>query len=175
MELIRNNKGGEKLCHNGYMYTKKSVSKTTKRWECARRKAFNCSGKIVTNLDVNETLKFIEHNHGQDDGMIEFTKLRHSIVQHTNKSGGTTKRAVADMLDALTADGKVALGNVETVKRFIRRDRQKFLPKDPPSSEELEIPGKWTVTRGESPESFLIRHSVFGGGERYIKVLFIYI
>ena len=62
MELIQNNKGGKKLCHDGYMYTKKSVSTTTKRWECARRKAFNCSGKIVTNLDVNETVSSIEHN-----------------------------------------------------------------------------------------------------------------
>ena len=168
MEFIQNNKGSEKLCHDGYMYTKKSVSTTTKRWECARRKAFNCSGKIVTNLDVNETVSSIEHNHGQDDGMIEFIKLRDSVVKHTNKSRGTTKRAVADMLDTLTTDGMFALGNVDTVKRFIQRDRQKFLPKDPLSLEELEIPGEWTVTGGESPEPFLIYDSGFEEGERYI-------
>ena len=39
--------------------------------------------------------------------MIEFIKLRNSVVQHTYKSRGTTKRAVADMLDTLTTDGKV--------------------------------------------------------------------
>ena len=145
MELIQNNKGGEKLCHDGYMYTKKSVSKTTKRWECARRKAFNCSGKIVTNLDVNETVSSIEHNHGQDDGMIEFIKLRNSVVQHSNKSRGTTKRVVADILDTLTADGRVAVGDVDTVKRFIQRNRQKFLPKDSLSLAELEILSEWTL------------------------------
>ena len=49
------------------MYAKKSVSTTTKRCECAGRKAFNCIEKIFTNLDVNETVSSIEHKHGQDD------------------------------------------------------------------------------------------------------------
>ena len=107
MELIRNNKGGEKLCHDGYMYTKKSVSATTKRWECAQRKAFNnCKGKIVTNLEATEPVSVIEHNHEPDAGMIEYTKLRHL---YANKSRGATKRAVTDMLDTFTADGRVSI------------------------------------------------------------------
>ena len=77
--------------------------------------------------------------------MIEFIKLRHSLVQHTNKSSGTTKRAVAEVLDTLTADGRVAVGDVDTVKRFIQRNRQKFLPKDSLSLAELEILSEWTL------------------------------
>ena len=35
MKLIQNNKGGTKLLHEGYGYTKKNKLNTTIRWDCA--------------------------------------------------------------------------------------------------------------------------------------------
>ena len=52
IELIRNNKGGQKLCFAGHTYTKKSTSKTSLRWECSQRKAFKCKGALLTDLEV---------------------------------------------------------------------------------------------------------------------------
>jgi len=52
MEIIINNKGGLKLVHEGYIYTKK-YSKTTVRWECSNRAAFSCKGGLTTNAEVN--------------------------------------------------------------------------------------------------------------------------
>lgn len=51
MEIIKNAKGGEKLCFRGFMYTKKSWDSRI-RWECSQRKAKNCKGALTTSLQV---------------------------------------------------------------------------------------------------------------------------
>lgn len=53
MELIRNNKGGLKLCLDGYMYIKKYTKVTTKRWQCSQKDARDCTGAVVTDLEVS--------------------------------------------------------------------------------------------------------------------------
>ncbi len=53
MEIIANHKGGMKLVHEGYMYTKKYTRKTTVRWECSNRTAFSCKGGVTSNAEVN--------------------------------------------------------------------------------------------------------------------------
>ena len=35
MEIIGNERGGSKLCFEGYMYTKKYASANRVRWECS--------------------------------------------------------------------------------------------------------------------------------------------
>jgi hypothetical protein len=52
MEIIANHKGGLKMLHEGYMYTKKYVSKTV-RWECSHRSTFSCKGDLTTDAQVN--------------------------------------------------------------------------------------------------------------------------
>ena len=52
MEIISNHKGGLKLIHEGYMYTKKYVRKTV-RWECSNRSAFSCKGGVTSDAEVN--------------------------------------------------------------------------------------------------------------------------
>ena len=52
MEVMMNNKGGEKLVYAGHRYTIKSVSGSSKRWECSHRKDHTCNGKITTDLNV---------------------------------------------------------------------------------------------------------------------------
>jgi len=39
MEIMKNAKGGEKLCFGGFMYTKKSPWDSRIRWQCSQRKA----------------------------------------------------------------------------------------------------------------------------------------
>jgi len=52
-EIIRSNKGGEKLCADGYLYTKKKVGADKIYWRCANRIKFNCAGTAATSLDVS--------------------------------------------------------------------------------------------------------------------------
>ena len=50
MEVIKNNKGGSKLCAEGYVYTKKSSSSARVRWECSQKNVFFCKNCAYTDL-----------------------------------------------------------------------------------------------------------------------------
>ena len=75
MEIVKNNKGGSKLCFEGYTYTKKSVSKTTIQWECSQRKAYVCKGKVTTDSQVARVIRTIEHSHDANLERVEATKI----------------------------------------------------------------------------------------------------
>ena len=54
MEIIKNNKGGVKVCNEGYTHThtKKCINKSAIRWECSQRRSQSCKGALVTDLQV---------------------------------------------------------------------------------------------------------------------------
>ena len=52
-EILKNNRGGVKICYEGYMYTKKLQTKTRMTWECSQRRAFRCTGSLTTDKDVS--------------------------------------------------------------------------------------------------------------------------
>ena len=54
MEIIKSNKGGIKLCYEGYMYTRKSKTKARIQWECSQKRAHLCKGSISTDLNVRK-------------------------------------------------------------------------------------------------------------------------
>ena len=52
MEIIKSNKGGLKICMDGYMYTKLSV-KSYIFWKCSQKVALSCKAVLRTGLDVS--------------------------------------------------------------------------------------------------------------------------
>ena len=56
MEIIKSNKGANKLVLDNYMYVKKKTSQTAIIWECVKRKSHRCRGQLKTDLNVSENL-----------------------------------------------------------------------------------------------------------------------
>ena len=71
MEIIKNNKGGSKLCAEGYLYTKRSSNSTGIRWECSQRNAFCCKGYTHTELEVKQLLSMTEPSHDPDPNKVK--------------------------------------------------------------------------------------------------------
>ena len=93
MEIVKNNKGGSKLCFEGYTYTKTSVSKTTIQWECSQRKAYVCKGKVTTDSQVARVIRTIEHSHDANLERVEATK----IIASMKESAGTRRATPAQL------------------------------------------------------------------------------
>ena len=91
MEVIQSNKGGLKLCHDGFLYTKKAKSKNTIRWECTNRRSLTCKGAISTNHDVNVILSTNDHNHDQRADAVKVAKLRSEIKTNAKEKLKQTK------------------------------------------------------------------------------------
>ena len=87
MEIVKNRKGGSKLCFEGYTYTKKSASKTTIHWECSQRKAHVCKGKVTTDFQVARVKRTVEHSHDANLERVEATK----IIASMKESAGTMR------------------------------------------------------------------------------------
>ena len=159
MEVIQSNKGGEKLCYDGHMYTKKSTSSSTKRWECAKRTALSCNGKITTDIDVSRVISRIEHNHDGNIFTIEAAKMRENLRQRLIGNRGNTSQILAECMEQLTDGGRMAMGRTKSLKRNIQRQKQATRPKEPASLQELRIENEWTTTGGEEERPFLIQDS----------------
>jgi len=53
MEFIDTDKGGLRLCHSGFVYTKEKTTSRI-RWECSNRVSKQCKGKVTTSLEVRK-------------------------------------------------------------------------------------------------------------------------
>lgn len=153
MEIIRSNKGGEKLCYGDYAYTKKSTSRSTMRWECSKKTAFSCKGQIITDSHAQHVLSFKCHNHPPDSAAIKCAKVN-QIMKESRR--GNTRQIALDAMAELTEEEKISLGDMETIKRRIRRYRSAGRPRDPSSLQDLKIEDKWALTMGPNPQPFLI-------------------
>ena len=57
MEIIKNDKGGQKLCHAGFTKTKKLTRKSHVRWECDQRRSLDCKGSVTTDVALEFGMK----------------------------------------------------------------------------------------------------------------------
>ncbi|KAH3883008.1 hypothetical protein DPMN_006956 [Dreissena polymorpha] len=76
MEIITTSAGKKRLAHNGFVYTKKKTSKSTKRWECSQRVAKSCKGAVVTNINMTTINSTTSHSHEGDKFHVEAMELR---------------------------------------------------------------------------------------------------
>ena len=157
MEIIQNNKGGNKLCYAGYLYTRKAKSKNTIRWECSQRSGLSCKGAISTNHDVDIVISTKEHNHDPSPNTTSVVKLRQQIKENSRVKKIKTNQILAEAMLGATTDVRAAVGKPETIRRDIRR--QKRGPKEPASLSDLKLEGDWTTTGGADPKPFLIHDS----------------
>ena len=81
MEIVKNNKGGSKLCFEGYTYSKKSASKTTIHWESSQREAYVCKGKVTTYSQVARVIRTVEYSHDANLERVE------SVISKCNGIG----------------------------------------------------------------------------------------
>lgn len=153
MEIIRSNKGGEKVCYGDYAYTKKSTSRSTIRWECSKKIAFSCKGQILTDSPAQHILSFKSHNHPPDSAAIKCAKIN-QIMKGSKR--GNTRQIALDAMAELTEEEKISLGEMESIKRRIRRYRSAGRPRDPSLLQELKIEDEWALTIGPNPQPFFI-------------------
>ena len=154
--IIKNNKGVSKLCFEGYTYTEKSPSKTTIHWKCSQRKAYVCKGKLSTDSQVARVIRTVEHSHDANLERVEATNIISSMKESVGTRRAKQAQLYADHTQDATAHIRAEIGNQDVVKRTIRHEKSKYLPKSPVSLSDLEVTGEWTTTGGVDKEDFLI-------------------
>ncbi|KAL8612419.1 hypothetical protein ACOMHN_008404 [Nucella lapillus] len=76
MEVILSQRGGQKLCLDGYMYVRKLQKRDWIRWQCVIQRSAHCKGAVTTDLNVAEVRSRMEHSHEPDRVAVGGQKLR---------------------------------------------------------------------------------------------------
>jgi len=157
IQILKTNRGGLKIVFKDYMYTKqKNLANNKIRWECVEKKKKNCKGSVTTDQMVVNVLKNIEHeNHSPSLAQVEVTKVMLNMNTKAQDNFDTPSRLFAIETSNLSNEEMILLTEEKSVKRSLRRIRNKKYPSLCPLSE-LKINGIFTTTGGPEPKQFLL-------------------
>jgi len=79
MEIIKSNKGSDKICYQGYMYTLKHAGKQYYTWRCTKKSSLNCPAILRTSILKTEPMITTPHNHISEPTHIEVAKVMAKI------------------------------------------------------------------------------------------------
>ncbi|XP_025406421.1 uncharacterized protein LOC112680530 [Sipha flava] len=137
MELLKSNKGNDKIALDGYAYTIKETYQSIIRWKCSKKSSMKCPAILITNLKISKIIRFEEeHCHCANKGAIGAMKIKQIIkkcsLQTCNNPGqifvqNVPKEILIELLFEIS------------IKRSIRNQRSSLNPKKPNSLQELVI------------------------------------
>ena len=153
MEILKSNKGGSKLCFEGYMYTRHALRKTKQWWKCTMKSSRGCRGSLSTDLQHNNPVPGQPHNHSPEESSVNLTRLRNNMQEKALSTRNAPSQIVAECVSTTSNAVKSMLPAEENCKRSIRRHRPQ-LP-SPSSLQLLSIPPEFAVTLDEDPQPFL--------------------
>ncbi|CAN7945736.1 unnamed protein product, partial [Ixodes hexagonus] len=148
------NKGGTKLCVDGYMYTKQKDLASGIRWRCVKR-AIDCKGALIVDAATGAHNQTVRHNHPPDDAAISVAKSRIKMKEVALASKEKPAAVVAQAVRDLSEEGKSLMKSEQSLKRCIRQQRGSAYPANPVSLRNLVVEPPWAMTAGNQPDRFL--------------------
>ena len=124
MEFVKTQRGGLKLCYNGYLYVKnKDLPSGNTFYECERRRRNNCKAKITLRGDqiIRETH---EHTHAPDIIRQDLLSLREEMKEQAIKTQQSSQQILCQTLQNVSEGVSSQLPSMSTIRRSIRRYKQ---------------------------------------------------
>ncbi|CAG2190399.1 unnamed protein product [Mytilus edulis] len=166
MEILQSNKGGSKLCYEGYIYTRHALRKTKQWWKCTLKSSLGCRGNLSTDLQHENPIPSQPHNHAPDDTSIQLAKVRSNMKQKALSTHNAPSQIFAECLSYTSHTVKAMLPAEDNCKRSIRRHRP-ILP-SPSTLSELTIPSDFSTTVDEDPQPFLFYDNCTDSNSRVV-------
>ena len=130
---------------DGYIYSLKKETKTSKNWQCTNRK---CNGKLTTSLDGKVILHAdTRHNHASDESKIQTHLLRQACKRKAEEEISERPRKLIIREAGKLKTDKVSLSGVQSSRRAIWIQRRKAHPKLPSTRQEALIAASQMTTR----------------------------
>ncbi|XP_033101090.1 FLYWCH-type zinc finger-containing protein 1-like, partial [Anneissia japonica] len=148
MEVIVSNKGGRKLCHEGFMYTVQKSTTSHIFWRCVERMN-GCRSRLMTDLAVIEPNIASDHNHQPDQIAFNVAKARAVMKGRAVQTNDNPARIFSESIQELDQLTKMHMPKESTCKRTIRNQRSHEYPPEPNTLRDLviEMDVEWSKTR----------------------------
>jgi hypothetical protein len=142
MELIPSNKGKHKLCHEHYLYTKKSSSNSSIFWVCTNR-TLGCRGSLRSDIQMTTCQRTNEHDHPPNKIKVEVAKVRANMKEQAKQGHDKPGVVYTSSLVDVDEETLASLQSADICKRTIRNQRAQEFPKVPDNCREIIIQGEW--------------------------------
>lgn len=143
MDIIKSNKGCDKLCYNGFTYVVKHIGKSKITWRCSKRSAMKCTGELYTNHQKEDPVSKSDHNHFGDNDKVDVAKALCVMKEQTKAGLSKPLEVYAETISKLDGDTRAKMPVEDSVKRTLRNQRSKLNPVEPNSLENLVIDGSY--------------------------------
>lgn len=154
MEVIKSNKGGTKICFEGYMYTRSCTRKEKNWWKCSEKGSRNCRGSLSTTHQLDNPQAGLPHNHTSDQTSVTYAMCRNMMKQQAATSLDKPSQIFAQAVASQEHDVQKRFPCEENTKRSIRYQRR--TPAIPENLCDFILPDEWKVTLGPNPQQFLL-------------------
>ena len=124
MEFSKSQRGKDKLTLDGYMYTKEKNGFEKVIWKCEVR---TCRKRVHTNGQV-VLHQINEHTHAPTHGKTHVAAARHVMKQHALASEEPTRQVMQHALQQVPVEYAHLLPSNDSLRRGIRRHRNKAEP-----------------------------------------------
>ena len=94
MEVIKNQKGGQKVCFDGYMYNKHISKETYIRWRCTKHNS-GCKGILRTTSNIESLVVISKHNPQGDQRNVDVAKVRVDMKERASRPEGKPCQIIA--------------------------------------------------------------------------------
>ena len=148
MEIIPSNRGGSKLCSQGYLYTKHATMETNQWWKCVKRSSIGCRGNLSTTLQNENPAPGQPHNHAPSDTSIKYSKTRKAMKDLATNTRDKSNQIIAQVVSQCGDNGQALLPREENPKCTIRYPRP--TPPVPATYADVRLPEEYTTTTNSS-------------------------
>jgi hypothetical protein len=165
LTVVRSQRGGQKLCANGFTYTKQTDNRTKTapingiRWRCTDR-LHRCRGTAVTDMQIQTCHVLIEHNHPPNEPSTLYTVALSKMKERAACSRDKPSVIVSDAIKDLPDSARAEMPSTSVIKRTLRNQRTSRYPPQPQSLENLSVSGPWATTGDSAGLPFLFYDSL---------------
>lgn len=154
MDITQSNKGGNKICFEGYMYTRSCTRKKKIWWKCSEKGSRDCRGSLSTTPDLDNPEPGLPHNHAADHINVTYTKCRNLMRQQAASSLDKPSQIFAQAVANEDHAVQKRFPCEENTKRSLRYHRR--TPAMPEHLHDFTLPDEWKETLGPNPQQFLL-------------------
>ena len=123
MKVIKSQKGGDQICHEGYVYRRNTTNNKTQNWRCVTKGCKGTAKTVIDYFDNSEVVLGQKHSHAPD---IAQEKARITVSTLREQASGSTappRRIIANITQNIDCKTSACMPKRKALTKCIQRKR----------------------------------------------------
>jgi len=159
MEILKSNKGKDKLVYNGYIYRKNTTNITSQSWRCEEK---SCKGSASTPVNYQIGVQVIEkqvHNHPPNPARTEIAVAMSRMLDDASTSDAPPRRVISRI--EMSQEALAVAPKRKSLTARIQRKRRRMdfgYEREPQNRASINIPERFKTAKHGINEVIFLFH-----------------